>query len=148
MARRANLFVDPNGVRANYSWPVNHHTEEPTGKHRNIRYSAPTAHVGLVKHLGDTDPLILRWKGSIFTRAQLVEMLKWFALCEQQTIYLTDFAGDAYEVLIVHFDPVRVALGGNPRDPVNAPNWKWEYTIEFTIIQMIAGTWFEAGVAP
>lgn len=146
--RRANIFTDPNNVRPAYTWPLNHHTEEPVGKHRNVRFSAPTAHIGLVRHLADTDPLILRWKGTILTRAQLVEMLAWFQLCESQTVYIEDFAGDKYETTIVHFDPVRSALTRNLRDPVNAPYWKWEYTIEFDIINIIAGPWAEAGVLP
>lgn len=148
MARSPNTFVDPAGIRPTYAWAINHLTEEPGGKHRNVRSSAPTALTGLNQLQGDEDPLVLRWKGSILTRAQLVEMWHWFALSRDRTIYLYDFAGDGAEVLFTHFDPQRIALAANHADPVHAPLWKWEYTAEFTVVTFLAGPMFEAGVSP
>lgn len=148
MARSPNMFVDPNGVRAAYSWPINHLEEDAVGQHRNIQFSAPTGHLGLVEHQGDADPLVLSWKGTILTRAQLVEMLKWFQLCQSQTIFLFDFAGDGYEVTWANFDPTRKAVARNQADLGNAPLWIWEYTAQFNVITFLAGPFAEAGVLP
>jgi hypothetical protein len=144
--RTANKFIDPAGVHATYPWPVNHEKEEKGGKQRAVTSTAPTGIVGLVKEINSSGALTLTWKGKIFTKAQLTEIWKWWQLCESQTIFLEDFAGEKYEILIEEFDPVRIPVARNLHDPVNAPLWIWEYTFSFSVMAFIAGPLADAGV--
>lgn len=144
--RTANVFIDPRGGRASFPWPVNHEKEEKGGKQRNITTSAPTSNIGLIREINASSPVTLTWKGKIFTRAHLQEMWAWWQLNESQTIYLQDFAGDTYEVIIEEFDPVRIAVARNLHDPTHAPTWMWEYTLQFTVLQLVSGVMHDAGV--
>jgi hypothetical protein len=141
-----NRFQDPNGVRSAYEWELGHFEEEETSKRRNIEHGANTANTGLVRQQGDDTPLVLKYSGTILVKAQLVEMLAWWQLCADQTIYFRDFAGDEYEVLISAFSPTRHYTIRNPRDFANAPHHFWRYTIEMEVVRIIAGTF--AGVSP
>lgn len=146
--RSPNQFIDPNGVVPTYNWPLNHETEDTdsAGKVRNITYTAPTGHVGLVKEINDTDPFILSWSGSIFLKSQLVAMWQWFQLCERQTIFVQDFAGEKYEVIILQFKPARVRVARNTHDPANAPNHIWTYKLQMSVLNILAGALADAGV--
>jgi hypothetical protein len=144
--RTANIFIDPAGVQASYPWPVNHEKEEKGGKQRNVTNTAPTGNVGLVKEINSSGPVTMTWKGKIFTKAHMTAMWRWWQLCESQTIFLQDFAGDEYEILIEEFDPVRLGVSRNLHDQANAPTWIWEYTFSFSILQFIKGPLADAGV--
>jgi hypothetical protein len=72
-------------------------------------------------------------------------MWAWEALCQTQTIYFTDFAGDKYEVVIDSFKPVRHA-GRNLRGGTEAPLWYWTYTIGMTVVRVISGPLLDAGI--
>jgi len=61
------------------------------------------------------------------------------ALGRTQTIYLTDFSGAQYEVLITDFTPVRKRVVRNVHDPVNAPTWIWTYSITMDVVTIISG---------
>ena len=138
MAR--NIFSNPSTGDV-YAWAINHTEEEEGGRDRNIDFEANTGNVGLVKQQGELTPLTFSYSGTILTRAQLVEMNRWFKLCEEQTIYFTDFAGDQYEVLIDSFKPLRKRASRNPRGGAEAPYWYWTYTIKLTVLRVIGGTW-------
>ena len=145
MAR--NRFQDPAGNRANYDWQINHSEESAFGKTRNMERAALTGTgAGLVKQQTDSSPLVLKWNGTILHKAQVDEMIAWWELCETQTIYLHDFAGDSYEVIITSFNPTRHRTIRNPRDYANAPLWYWKYELECEVISIIDGPW--AGVTP
>lgn len=144
--RTANKFIDPAGVMATFPWPVNHEKEEKGAKQRNITNTAPTGVVGLVKEINASSPYTVTWKGKIFTKAHLTEMWRWWQLCESHTIFIEDFAGEKYEILIEEFDPVRVAVARNLHDPANAPTWIWEYTFSFSVMNFIAGPLADAAV--
>jgi hypothetical protein len=144
--RTANKFIDPAGIVPTYAWPINHEKEEKSGKQRNVTNTAPTGNVGLVKEINAASPLQMTWKGQIFTKAQVTQMWKWWQLCESQTIFLEDFAGEKYEILIEEFDPVRVAVARNLHDQANAPTWIWEYTFMFSVIGILTGPLADAGV--
>lgn len=146
MSRTANQFIDPAGVRTTYSWPLNHEKEEKGGKQRNVTSTAPTGNVGLVREVNEVGPLTITWKGKVFTKAQVTEMWRWFQLCNSQTIFIRDFSGEEYEVLIEDFDPVKVAVARNLHDQANAPTWIWEYTFSFTVLGIRAGPLADAGV--
>lgn len=143
MAR--NRFTNPKNA-ATYDWQVNHSEEEEFGKRRSISHGALTGGTGLVRQQADDQPLVLQLKGVIFHKAQLEQMIDWFALCETQTIYFKDFSGDEYEVIITEFLPVREKTVKNPRDFANAPLWFWRYDIAMEVIAIRAGTW--VGVTP
>lgn len=140
-----NVFYDPS-TGETYNWPLNHSSEDSLGKHRNIRFSAPTSHEGLLKQQADTEPMYLRWKGTILTRAQLRAMIYWYQKCEDHTIQITDPMDNGFEVLISYFDPVRRAVAFNNKDPENAPYVVWDYTIEMLVVTIIKGDW--VGVTP
>jgi len=141
-----NVFIDPAGSRPDYPWAINHSDEEEFGKKRNIEQGATTANNGFVKQQSDDSPLIIRVNGSILTQAQFEEMKAWWKLCESQTIYFRDFAGDEYEVIISEFLPTRHKTIRNPRDFANAPYWFWRYKMSMEVIRIRAGTW--EGVTP
>jgi hypothetical protein len=145
MARTPNQFIDPR-TSETYDWPINHHTEESMGKKRNIRHSAPTMLTGLNRQQGAPDPLILRWTGTILTRAQHQAFLAWYTKCDTQTIHVVDFHGNRFEVIITNYDPKRRSVLMNRHDPVNAPNVVWDYTIEMEVVTVVSGDW--VGVAP
>jgi hypothetical protein len=146
MARTANKFIDPAGVVPTFTWPLNHETEEKAGKQRSITNTAPTGHVGLVKEVNDAGALSVTWKGKCLTKAHVTEMWRWWQLCESRTIFLEDFAGEKYEILIEEFDPVRKAVARNLHDQANAPIWIWEYTFTFSVMAFITGPLADAGV--
>jgi hypothetical protein len=139
MTRVGNQFVDPAGRVPTYVWPINHNEESQITKSRQMVDGAPTSNIGLIPQEGSPAPLIFEWKGTILVEAQLTAMLQWWALCETQTIHVVDFAGDAYEVLITDFLPIRVALGANPRQ-ANMP-WKWTYTLTMRVLTVFSGPW-------
>ena len=143
MAR--NVFIDPAGVRADYPWTINHSTENEVGKTRTVEHGAKTG-TGLVRQQSDSTPLVLRFSGTILHKAQVIEMKEWWQLCEEQTIYFRDFAGDEYEVLITSFRPTRHRTIRNPRDPANALYWFWRYELEMEVITIREGVW--EGVTP
>ncbi|MBW7998501.1 MAG: hypothetical protein FVQ81_18395 [Candidatus Glassbacteria bacterium] len=138
MAR--NEFENPSNAKK-YSWQVNHSTEDDVGKARTVESSANTANTGLNPQQADDQPLLLKYAGTIFHKAQLEEMIGWFNLCATQTIYFHDFAGESYEVLITSFKPVRHRTIHNPKDFANAPLWFWKYTIEMRVVRVIDGVW-------
>ena len=145
MTRTPNVFTDPK-TGNNYAWPINHNEEGDIGKSRQMGDGAATNNIGLIPQQGAPTPLVLTWKGTILKRAQLVAMVGWYQLCDTQSIYVSDAAGNSYEVLITDFTAQRKPAAANPQDPVNAPTWYWTYTITMRVLRVIAGEW--AGVAP
>lgn len=138
MAR--NQFIDPRGVRPTYNWAINHSEEDNFGRSRNIEYTARTGE-GLVMQQGDEPPVLIRIRGTILTKAQVQEMIAWYTLCKEQTIYFKDFAGDEYEVLITSFQPTRQRNVGNLRDQANAPYWHWTYEMQMDVVTVRSGVW-------
>jgi hypothetical protein len=145
MARVANKFIDPK-TGETYSWPINHSSEESMGQKRNIKHSAPTMNTGLNRQQGAPDPMLIRWKGTILTRAQNQAFLQWYAKCDNQTIHVEDFHGNRFEVIIVNYDPTRRPVMMNRHDPVNAPNVIWDYAMEMEVVSIVSGDW--VGVTP
>lgn len=143
MAR--NTFEDPSLTFPAYEWAIGHREEQEAGRDLTASATANVANTQVVVQQGDMGPVKFTYAGSILTREQLVSMWQWFNLCQYQTIYFTDYAGDKYEVLITSFKPVRKS-GQNFRGGAGAPRWYWEYTIELTVIRNIAGPMFDAGL--
>lgn len=139
MPRLPNIFIDPR-TNVQYQWPINHTSEDTTGKSRQISDGAPTSNVGLIPQQGASTPLKLTWKGTMFDILQVVATTGWWNLCETQTIYLQDFSGASYEVIIEDFHTLRKSVVRNPRMPGQA--WQWEYTIVIRVLKIFAGEWF------
>lgn len=142
--RVANRFVDQApGGRGTYVWPLNHDEEEGVEARRNIDHGAPTAGTGLVRQQGASSPILIKLAGNILSRAQHVEFLAWWALCEDQTIEWWDYAGNKYEVLITFYTAPRQRLVHNPRGGTDvateAPLNKWRYQLEMEVIRVIDG---------
>jgi hypothetical protein len=135
-----NKFIDPK-TGNDYSWEINHSEEEETGQERSVEDGANTANTGLLPQQADDQPLIFRYTGTIFSKAQIEEMIGWFRLCKTQTIRFEDFAGEEYEVLITSFKAQRRRTVKNPRDFANAPLWYWKYTIEMRVITILDSVW-------
>jgi hypothetical protein len=141
--RTPNVFTDPNTGNT-YSWPTNHNEEGDIGKSRQMADGAPTSNIGLIPQQGAATPLILTWKGTILKRAQLVAMISWYQLCETQSVYVSDAAGNQYEVLITDFTAQRQRAALNPQDLASAPFWYWTYSLTMRVLRVLAGEW--AGV--
>jgi hypothetical protein len=139
--RSPNIFTNPAAPGDVYQWAINHSEEEESGRDRQIETRANTGNVGLVRQQGEMTPLLLRYTGTILEKAQLDEMLRWFRLCETQTIYFTDFAGDSYEVQISSFKPTRVRAMRNTRGLATNPLHYWRYTIEMHVLRVLAGSY-------
>jgi hypothetical protein len=135
-----NVFTNPANGQT-YVWPINHDAEEAFGKTREIEHTAPTSGIGLLRQQGDDQPLVIKLAGTILTKAQRDAMVAWYELCEGQTIYWTDFAGESYEVLITEFSPIRKRAARNMRDPVGAPLWFWTYSLSMEVITTRVGVW-------
>lgn len=133
-----NVFTNPANGQT-WAWPINHSAEQEVGRDRGVTFEANSANTGLVKQQGALAPLVLRYEGTILDPAQLQAMLAWQALCETQTIYFTDFAGDSYEVLITSFRPTRKRTLRNPRHPELLHYWT--YSIELTVVRILAGVY-------
>lgn len=133
--RRSNRFTDPkNGFF--YDWPINHETEDPVPNSRQMSDGAPTSNIGLLPQQGVPVPLKPTWHGKIYTQLDKDKMDAWFQLCESQTIYLTDFNGSQWEILIEDFPVNRKAVGWNKRGQIP---WIWEYSLTFRILRVISG---------
>lgn len=140
-----DTFINPrNGEQ--YEWQVGHKSEEPTPKTRQISESANTNNTGLVKQQGDVQPLVLKYSGSILHKHQNQEFWRWYQLCETQTIFFRDFAGNEYEVIITDYAPKREPTIRNPKDFKNAPLWFWQYTLTMEVVRVISGEL--AGLTP
>lgn len=142
-----NKFTNP-ATGLEYSWDMNHETEEATGKTRNISRAANTGLTGAVKQQGDDGPLILNYSGKIMKRSQLQQFWAWYELCESQTIIFTDYDGQSYEVQITSFLPTRVRkLSFTGRDP-SLPHHYYTYTMTMGVYRLISGDMAIATVGP
>lgn len=136
--RTPNVFINP--VNGNtYEWPLNHNEESQVTKSRQMSDGAATDNIGLIPQQGAPSPLIFEWKGTILDPNQFNAMIAWWKLCENQTIWLSDFAGDTYEVLITDFLPIRTAVANNLRAP--GKPWIWTYTLTFRVLTVFSGPW-------
>lgn len=135
--RQPNIFIDPAGVKSTYTWTLNHDEEEEVQVSRQMADGAATNNIGLIPQEGAPYPIVFQWKGKIFTQSDKNEMDSWYALCEDQTIYLVDFSASFYEVLITDWDVQRVA-GYNRRGGLP---WYWQYTIIFRVVSVLSGDW-------
>lgn len=121
----------PGGV-GTYEWTVGHYEEQGRDRRHNIERSAPTSNVGFVRQQGEASPTLLRFEGTILTVEQYDKFNAFFDACRTRTIFYRDYTGVEVEVLITHFDPRRVAVVQNPRDPSIMHYWR--YTIEMEVI--------------
>lgn len=137
--RTPNEFIDPKTAKK-YAWAVNHSEEGETTVARSVSNGAKSGN-GLVIQQADDQPLVFKYSGVIFHKAQVEEMRDWYLLCRTQTIYFKDFAGDEAEVIITGFRPTRHRTMRNPRDFANAPLWFWRYEIEMHVVRVISGMW-------
>lgn len=139
-----NKFTNP-ATGEVYEWAVNHNAEEQFGRQREVT-NIPTTGGGIrVLQQGDEGPLVMSLSGVILHSDQFESMRVFFDTSRQQTVYFEDFAGDAYEVIITGFQPVRQRTSRNPRDP-SIPYHYWTYTINMQVVRVLAGSWM--GTAP
>lgn len=136
--RQPNTFIDPAGHVPTYQWTINHTEEEPVQNGRQMSDGAPTSDIGLLPQQGVPTPLVFHWKGTIFTQQDKDTMDVWFNLCEFQSIFLKDFTGSEYEVLITDFPVQRKGVKWNHRGQVP---WLWEYTIIIRVLRVLSGDW-------
>lgn len=142
--RLPNIFTDPSGVVDAYSWYINHSTEEEVQNSRQMADGAPTSDIGLMPQQGVPYPLVFQWKGSLFRQADKDVMDAWYGLCQVQSIYLTDFTGSKYEVLITDWDVQRIPVANNMRGG-HIP-WMWKYTIIIRVLTVISGDWADLAI--
>lgn len=133
-------FTNPRDS-STYSWPRNPSSEQPASKVRNIERTSNTGNVGSVKQQGDDGALILDWSIICETRAMEVALLTWYVTSKTQTIYVTDWDGEEYEVQIIAVSRQRVPSGGSSGEYA-------VYDLQLEVYRFISGVWFDAGVTP
>jgi hypothetical protein len=136
--RLPNIFTDPAGVKATYHWTINHSTEEEVQNSRQMADGATTSDIGLVPQQGAPYPLVFQWKGTLFSETDKTSMDSWYALCENQSIYLTDFTGSEYEIIITDWNVLRKPVAWNKRGAIP---WLYEYTITIRVLKVLSGDW-------
>lgn len=134
--RKSNQFIDPAGVVPTYNWTINHTEEEEVQNSRQMSDGAPTSDIGLLPQQGPPKPLRFQWKGTIFTQTDFDQMVFWWVLCENHSIYLNDFNNSQYEILIEDFNPKRHPVAWNKRGGIP---WIWDYTIIMRVLTVISG---------
>lgn len=151
--RVANRFTDPL-TGAFWDWNINHNDETGTaakgggqgGLERNYTISAPVSGGIHIRQEGAPDPLSFSWKGTALTRAQHQQFLAWYKLCDTQTLYLRDFSGDEYEVVITAYIWSRKPVAQNRNDMTNASTWVYDFQIDLDVIAARAGDVHDAGI--
>lgn len=136
--RQPNKFIDPNGVIGDYAWTINHSTEDEVTNTRQMGDGAATDDIGLMPQQGTRSPINFHWHGTIFNQTDKTIMDAWYALCEVQSIYLQDFTGSAYEVLITDWNVKRVGVAWNKRGGIP---FLWQYTISIRVLKVLVGDW-------
>jgi hypothetical protein len=134
--RVSNRFIDPKTAEV-YDWPINHEAEQNGGRSRAVDSSQNIDGTRTIQSQGELEPLKFTFTGTILDQAQHDALWAWVAKCETQTIHLRDFAGDEYEGIIDTFQPIRVRVAQNPRQPTKP--WKWTYTMSFTVVKVVSG---------
>jgi hypothetical protein len=154
--RVANQFIDP-VTNETWNWQVNHKdetgggsTSANSGLQRNFTYSSPTSNIGLIRQQAAATPLTLGYKGTFLKRVQHQEFLRWWTKCEFYSIFLRDFAGELYEVMITGYNPQRKPVAINPQDPgdpsTHAPLWVYDFEIDMDVISFLSGDYHNAYV--
>lgn len=138
--RTPNVFYDPIS-HLSYGWPLNHKTEEPMGRSRQMGTGARTDNIGLVPQQGAATPLVMNWKGRILTLDQLTQMVWWWRSSDFNSIYALTFRDELYEVVVTDFTPQVVAVAENRSDLVNAPRNVWDYTLIMRVLTAFNGPW-------
>jgi len=149
--RLPNIFHDPAGRRSDYHWTINHSDETEVPRSYQMGNGAPTGNIGLLPQQGQPLPIVFQWKGTALTQEQVTELQQWFTLCgggipgaPAQSIYLTDFMGEEFEVLITDLGITRKGVAWNRRGGVPLI---WEYTISMRVLSIISSATF-AGATP
>jgi hypothetical protein len=142
-------FTNPaNG--ATYVWPVNPTWDaitQPATKAITIERTSNTANVGAMKQQGDTGPYIQHWEPLIFHEAHELALWEWWALSLKQTIYMTDWNDETYEVQIVTLGRQWIGAAGGPGDTKARCGYA-KYVIEFEVYRFVSGLMATAGVEP
>lgn len=136
--RQSNFFVDPSGGFPPYAWYINHSEEEEVQNSRQMGSGAPTSDIGLIPQQGERYPLVFQWKGTLFRQVDKNEMDFWYELCQVHSIYLIDFSGSSYEIIITDWNVQRVPVSVNKRGGVP---WLWKYSITMRILNVLSGDW-------
>lgn len=143
---QCNFYLPATGEQ--YFWDRNPDSdgEDEWGLSRPVTRLANTTDNVAAFQQGDPGPTVLPIKGTILRRDQHEKFLHWYWICTFQTIYYTDFDNQVYEGIITSYKFKR--LGKLPqvsRDP-SMTNMYIKYTMEFTIMRLIAGEMLNAGV--
>lgn len=140
--RAPNSIYDP-ATGVVYTWPVNHSTEDPLNFSRQYQAGARTT-VGLSRQQEASDPARLRLQGTILEPTQKDALEALYLACDDGFLEFTDFAGDAYRVVIVAWD-VRPERAVNP---VTGGLFIWRFTMELEIVSALFGPVAATGVLP
>lgn len=125
-------FRDGAAILPDYDWEIGHWEEQGQALTHNIERTATTDGVGLVRQQGDPSPELLRFQGTILTQDQYDKMRAYWAACTNRTVFYRDYTGVEYEVIVTAFDPQRVPVLKNLRDPSIMHYWR--YSIEMEVI--------------
>lgn len=130
-------FIDP-ATGSSYAWPRNHLVEEQGTRARKVTSLWPTAagwqQVHPVRVGGADSPLVKRLSGTLADEHQHEAFLRFFRLCDSQTVHYQSCHGGRFEVLITDYTPTRRrvvrARGG--------ANLIRTYTIDMEVVTQLA----------
>lgn len=135
-------FTNP-ATSATYTWERNPSADTVTPKSRQVERTSTTGNVGAVKQQGDDGTYILDWQINILDAAMETALWEWYMLSRTQTIYVTDWAGEEYEVQIVAISRQRV-----PGALALTNNQYMVYEVQMEVYRFISGPLATAGVIP
>ena len=141
-------FTDPR-TGAHYDWPINPGyggVTQAASKQRQIERTSNTGNVGATKQQGDDGAIIIHWEPLIFLASHETALWQWYVLCKAQTIYLTDFNGEAFEGQIITLGRQWIGAIAGPGDTTARRGYA-KYVFEVEVYRLISGVLASAGVA-
>lgn len=123
-------FRDAAGLLGTYVFEVNHSEEQAPDQGRSIDHQAVTTGPRFVIQQGTSNPLTLKFSGTILTQAQLDAMQSYYDACSTRTVFFRDFTGVEFEVIVTRFDYLRKRTLSNPRAPLLKHYWTYDLEME------------------
>ncbi len=137
--RSPTRLYDPT-TGLSYAWAINPTSEDSPSLRRQYEAGAPTT-VGLVRQQGVAEPLTIGLRGTILDPAQKAMLDTFCEANESATLIFEDYAHDVYEVVITSWDP---RLERALRNPVTGGLVIWRYTLEMSVVKVLAGAYLAA----
>lgn len=132
-----DAFGDP-ATGEVYLWPHNHSEEQGAVRTRAVNAVMPSAarfrQTRAIRVQSTPVELVYRLAGSVLTRAQHNDFLRFVDISTHHTIYFYHFAGDLFECFLSDYEPQRKYLQRGPR----GEHYVWPYTMQIDVITKLS----------